>query len=107
VQAGILTKSMAMTHETQSMLTNSIGMMNETKDRIKVTTLNPENGIRILLCTDGLTGMLTEKEIKNILTIEPNAETAVNMLIEGVNNAGGTDNITAVLVDVVVSEDLQ
>jgi serine/threonine protein phosphatase PrpC len=106
VQAGILTKSMAMTHETQSMLTNSVGMMNETEDRIKVTTLNPENDTRFLLCTDGLTGMLTENEIKNILSIEPNAEIAVNMLIEGANNTGGTDNITAVLVDVSVSDDL-
>jgi PPM family protein phosphatase len=100
VQLGIITKEEARTHPTQSVLSNSIGMMDENEDEVKVTILKPENGTRILLCTDGLTGILSESDIKKVLTIEPNAETAVNLLIRTANNAGGTDNITAVLIDI-------
>jgi len=100
VQLGIITKEEARNHPTQSVLSNSVGMMNETEDRIKITTLKPENGMRILMCTDGLTGMLSESDIENVLMIELNAETAVNLLIKGANTAGGTDNITAVLIDI-------
>jgi len=79
--------------------------MNETEDGITITILKPKNNMRILMCSDGLTGMLSELEIENFLTIEHSAEIAVKKLINGANHSGGLDNITAVVIDVMVSED--
>ena len=79
--------------------------MNETEDGITITILKPKNNMRILMCSDGLTGMLSELEIGNLLTIEPSTEIAVKKLINGANHSGGLDNITAVVIDVMVSED--
>ncbi|MBT8213550.1 MAG: Stp1/IreP family PP2C-type Ser/Thr phosphatase [Acidimicrobiia bacterium] len=57
-------------------------------------------GDRILLCSDGLTGMVPDAGISEILGAEPAAEAVVWSLIEAANSAGGTDNTTVVLVDV-------
>ena len=104
VRKGLLTKEEARSHPTQSMLTNSVGIMNETEDGITITILKPENNMRILMCSDGLTGMLSELEIGNLLTIEPSTEIAVKKLINGANHSGGLDNITAVVIDVIVQK---
>ncbi|MBF0307537.1 MAG: serine/threonine-protein phosphatase [Alphaproteobacteria bacterium] len=51
-----------------------------------------------LLCSDGLTGMVEDDEIAKIIATHPNLESACQALIDAANDAGGKDNITAVLV---------
>ena len=57
-------------------------------------------GDRMLLCSDGLTGMLEDAAIEEILRTAPSPHAAVVRLIASANDAGGQDNITAVVVDV-------
>ena len=55
------------------------------------------NNAIILLCTDGLTNMVPENEIKDILSKKMSLETKCHLLIDKANTAGGRDNITALL----------
>jgi len=54
---------------------------------------------RLLLCTDGLTDMLDDGVIKQILQQNPDCQAASAALIKQANAAGGHDNITAIVVD--------
>jgi serine/threonine protein phosphatase PrpC len=59
-------------------------------------------GDRLLLCTDGLTNMLGDDQIGQILATGP-VEQSTAALIDAANEAGGLDNITAVVVEVLKS----
>jgi len=60
-----------------------------------------EPGSRLLLCSDGLHGMLDDTSIAGILAEETDTQAAVQKLIEAAKEAGGRDNVTAVLIDCV------
>lgn len=53
----------------------------------------------ILLCSDGLTNMLEDEEIRRIVTREASLEDRAQSLIDAANEAGGRDNITVVLIE--------
>ena len=55
-------------------------------------------GDRLLLCTDGLTGMVPEGQIREILLETPDPQEAVEKLVKVANRAGGIDNITAAVI---------
>jgi protein phosphatase len=57
-----------------------------------------KRGDRILLCSDGLWSMLTDEAMHQIITTAANPESAASQLIERANEAGGKDNITAVVI---------
>jgi protein phosphatase len=82
-------------HPQRNLLTRVIGMGKSIAvDEIADTALP---GDRLLLCSDGLTNMLTEAQIVKLLR-SGDAEEAVWALIEAANDAGGEDNITVVVV---------
>jgi hypothetical protein len=60
---------------------------------VDVQSVDVKPGDRYLLCSDGLSGMLTDDEIAEVLGAQP-PEEAVRTLIDRANLAGGTDNIT-------------
>ncbi|OBJ54825.1 PP2C family serine/threonine-protein phosphatase [Mycobacterium sp. 1423905.2] len=64
------------------------------------TTVALETGDRILLCSDGLSGPVDETHMAQILATHATAEDACAALIDAANQAGGPDNITAVIVDI-------
>ena len=53
-----------------------------------------------MLCSDGLTGMVTEPQIQAILETTPDPQEAADRLIKAANRAGGIDNITVVILDI-------
>jgi protein phosphatase len=55
----------------------------------------------ILLCSDGLTTMLPDSEIENIISNNPDIDICKNELINAANRAGGYDNITVVLAEII------
>jgi protein phosphatase len=98
VLEGELTEAEAQVHPHRSILTRSIGVDgNVDVDEID---LDAKPGDRLLLCSDGLTGMLSDFQIERILTEESDPSTAVQRLIDEANEAGGVDNITALLIDI-------
>jgi PPM family protein phosphatase len=98
VAAGRLSIEEALTHPQRSMLTRVLGLSHEVEaDEI---SLNLAEGDRLLICSDGLTNMVPDASIASILG-EASPEEAVWNLIEQANRAGGHDNITVVVVQVI------
>lgn len=98
VDAGLLDAEQARSHPYASMLVQALGV----KERVQpeACSLPCYPGDRFLLCSDGLTGMLRDTEIAEILRSSGTCEAAVLELIERANRNGGADNITVVLVAV-------
>jgi PPM family protein phosphatase len=65
---------------------------------IDVHTLEPQDGDVLLLCSDGLTAVLSEREIGSILLEHPSLDEAADWLVARANELGGPDNVTVVLV---------
>lgn len=100
MRLGILSKEDAKTHSLRNVLTKALG----TESNIKVDTKaeKAEAGNIYLFCTDGLTNMLTDEEIKNIVkNNSSNTENACKELISAANKTGGIDNITVIILKVV------
>jgi len=97
IQAGKLKPEEADNHPAGGMITQYMGMTMPAQPFIR--SFNLTTGDRLLLCTDGLTDMLADEQIRNILLDTSDSDSAVEMLIEQANAAGGVDNITAVLID--------
>lgn len=85
-------------HPQRSMLTRALGLEPEVDADIFTEPL--EVGDRLLLCSDGVTSMITDEDITYALAAQ-SPEEAAWLLIELSNRAGGHDNITAVVVDVL------
>ena len=98
VKAGEITPAEAGTHPHRNVLTRSIGTEPEVVvDENDVPLID---GDRLLLCSDGLTGMVTEPQIQAILETTPDPQEAADRLIKAANRAGGIDNITVVVLDI-------
>jgi PPM family protein phosphatase len=98
VKAGEITPQEAGTHPHRNVLTRSIGTEPEVVvDENDVPLID---GDRLLLCSDGLTGMVTEPQIQAILETTPDPQEASDRLIKAANRAGGIDNITVVILDI-------
>ena len=65
--------------------------------RVGVQRVDLESGDVLLLCSDGLTDMLSDEQIAVILMAELDPEQAARRLVAGANEQGGKDNITAVV----------
>ncbi len=97
IEQGKLTPEQADNHPAGGMITQYMGM--EVRARPHMRSFQLRKGDRLLLCTDGLTDMLSDERIREILCGTPEPDAAVKTLVEQANAAGGADNITAVLVD--------
>jgi protein phosphatase len=79
----------------KNVIIRALGM----KDTVSVdiVTEHPQLGDCYLLCSDGLSGMLDDGRMADILSMERDLDQAVDTLIAGANDNGGIDNITVVL----------
>lgn len=82
--------------KTHHMLIRYVGMENARPD-VRVVPI--KEGDRLLLCTDGLTEVVKDAEIADIMRETPGPEAALRRLISKANDAGGIDNITAVIIE--------
>ncbi len=94
----MLTVSQAVTHPRRHMLSRVIGMEDVTVDEM---TLTLHDGDRILLCSDGLTGLVGDEAISMVLRTAPTPSDAAWSLVEAANRNGGHDNTTVAVVDVL------
>lgn len=94
VKDGTITKEEAINHPKKNMLTKALGCMAFVEvDAIEQDLIKDDI---ILICSDGLTNMIEEETINNI--IKENYKLAPEKLIELANNNGGYDNITALVI---------
>jgi serine/threonine protein phosphatase PrpC len=98
VRRGILTPAEAERSEMQSVLLRALGAHPDIEVDSEEHTLFGNDVL--LLCSDGLTRMVTEPEIAGTLQAEPDPTKAATRLVELANEQGGADNVTAVVVHI-------
>jgi protein phosphatase len=97
VMEGEISEEEAETHPQRSILTRALGV--DRNIQVDEGDLEVTPGDRLLLCTDGLTGMVPEGQIREILVETVDPQEAADKLVGGANRAGGIDNITAMILD--------
>jgi len=91
---GRLTEEQAEEHPQRSIITRALGP--EPDVNVDTMTFPARDGDVFLLCSDGLTTMVPDDEIRKILVSSRSLRNAVSRLVEAANRGGGRDNITAV-----------
>lgn len=95
IRAGILSASDAKGHRLKNIITRSVGYQEDVDPDIKSQELKP--GDKIVMCSDGLSNLVEDKEILNLVSASPLKEACQN-LISLANERGGDDNITVVIL---------
>lgn len=95
VSRGQLTPEAAETHPQRSVITRALGP--EPDVQVDTFTAPGRDGDVYLLCSDGLTGMVDEQRVGDILRASDTLERAADALVDAANEGGGRDNITVVL----------
>ncbi len=96
MKQGTITPEEAAAHPNRSIVLRSIGAKPEV--RPELNTYQTQPGDIYLLCSDGLTGVVSDEEIRQTLLAGRSRQEAVQSLIEQANALGGPDNITAAVV---------
>ncbi len=97
VQKGEVTREFAQHHPKRNLITRAVGA--EEDIRIDFFDVDVADIHLVLLCTDGLTTMVEDARIQEILGMQMTLEDKVKTLVQEANDAGGKDNITVVLVE--------
>ncbi len=103
VREGILTLQQAGESEMQSILTRALGVAPDVE--IDADELLLRDGDTVLLCSDGLTRMVTDAEIASTLLTPAAAAAVAGGLIELANQHGGEDNVTVIVLRVPLRSD--
>jgi protein phosphatase len=97
ISAGAISRQQAATHRLRGVLTQAIGGAQTGQLRVEVHTLQLREGDRLLLCTDGLTDMVTESAIAEALARSRSAQQICQDLVDLALDAGGKDNVSVCL----------
>ena len=99
VDAGEITADEARVHPNRSVITRALG--SDPAMYADHFTLHIEEGDRLILCSDGLSSMIPDSDIENIATQSSTAQICVDNLVDAALVAGGHDNVTVLVVDLV------
>ena len=104
VKAGLITEEQARLSEKSNIITRGLGIR-ETVDIEIADNLSYQKGDRILLCTDGIWGVVPETELVEMVSQKSNIQTIVSQLVDkidviGFESGGRHDNLTAALVEI-------
>ena len=98
VRLGHMTEAEARDHQWRSVVSNALG--GEERVRLELFGLPVRAGDRLLLCSDGLSGVVGDQELLEMLARPLAPEATARVLVNAANDAGGPDNITALVVDI-------
>jgi protein phosphatase len=99
IRDGILTPDQAAKSPYRNIITRALGSADDT--RADVYEVQAEAGDRYLLCSDGLTGVVSNGDIREVMASTDEPALACDTLVRMANDAGGPDNITVVLIYVL------
>jgi serine/threonine protein phosphatase PrpC len=103
MRRGKLTPEQAAEHPQRSIITRALGI--EPDVEVDTWSYPARAGDVVLLCSDGLTSMIEESLVAQVLRSNPDLERAAEQLINEANDAGGRDNITVILFAVADTDD--
>lgn len=98
VRMGVLAPDAAKHHIKKNVITKAIGVVKSESANPDIFKVNIISGDTLLLCSDGLSNMVEDERIKELVRDNSSLELAVSKLIAEANDNGGKDNISAVLV---------
>lgn len=99
VREGRLTPEQAEAHPQRAIITRALGVDSEVDvDQYRLTV---EAGDRVIICSDGLNTMVRDRDVERIARTVADPQHAADALVAAANDAGGEDNITVVIVDVL------
>ncbi len=98
IRSGQLERNKGRNHPEKNIITRAMGSRDEAVPDFFEVQL--EAGDRVLLCSDGLSNMVEDDEIKDIVQDNQNLDEAVSSLISRANYYGGNDNISVVIVSI-------
>ena len=96
VALGVLTNEQARSHPLRNVVTRAIGAAPDLN--VDITSHGMAVGDTLLLCSDGLSGMVLDGDLERIVRANPDPKTAAEVLVAEANAKGGEDNITVLLV---------
>ena len=96
VRMGMIDKEEAKTHYKKNVITKAIGVADDRTATPDIFEIEISDGEKLLLCSDGLTNIVTKNE---------RIEDAVRALIDQANENGGKDNISAILIQPVLGKE--
>jgi len=102
VRKGELTEAEAAVHPHRHILTRALGVSSDVD--VDLWEMHLRDGDRILICSDGLTNEVGISQIADVLGSVTDPHEAAELLVRAANEHGGNDNITVVVVDVLVGE---
>lgn len=98
IENGFLTPEEARRHPFRNVITQALGNGGDLDVVVREVPVEP--GDVLLLCSDGLSGMVYDEELSAILVGAPTLEQAARQMVRRANDNGGEDNITVVLVGI-------
>jgi protein phosphatase len=98
VDSGALRQEVAALHPYRNVLTRCLGSSDGSSVRVDTVTGELYRDDRILLCSDGLTGELSDVDIEAVFAAGQGVQETVDRLIEGALERGGSDNVTVLAI---------
>ncbi|NBI31807.1 Stp1/IreP family PP2C-type Ser/Thr phosphatase [Enterorhabdus sp. P55] len=98
IEAGKITSEEARVHPQRSVITRALG--SDPRTTPDLFEINVETGDRLLLCSDGLSGMVEDDEIESLMARTPDPQRCAALLVNEAIAHGGYDNVTVVVADV-------
>lgn len=99
VDSGTISKAQALKHPDGNIITRAVGFRSQTTPDFWMVPAKP--GLRLLACSDGLTGELDDKRIRLHLAAKLSTAETASSLVDAALASGGRDNITVVVIDVL------
>jgi len=100
IDSGMITKEQARFSQNKNLVTRALGIDPSVEPEVHVYETLPDD--TYLLCSDGLSDMVEDEEIRlTLITLKSNPNLTVQQLVQAANDNGGRDNISAMLIRVV------
>jgi PPM family protein phosphatase len=99
IDAGLISPAEARSHALRNIIVRAVGIQQTLPVDIIKGTIQP--GDIVLLCSDGLTDMLDDDQIRELLSLSLDVNEKAEKMVEAANSAGGYDNITVALCEVI------
>lgn len=100
VDMGEISDDEAESHPRKNQIMRALGIAADVQPELGARKLSPMTGDRILMCTDGLNGMINDKQIASIMLQNTSREQCAQLLIKSALDHGGKDNVTATIIDI-------
>ena len=104
VDKGEITDQQMETHPNKNQLTRALGIAAEVEVEVASKPILAKTNDSFLLCSDGLNGLINDRMINSVINTESSLETKCNNLITMAESAGGHDNISVDLIEVLESD---